>query len=211
MTIENDLDWANLEKYKGSNQELKKSNSGKDRVVFIGDSITEGWSDFSPKFFQQNNFVNRGISGQTTPQMLIRIKPDAVRLDPKMIVINGGTNDIAGNTGPSTPEMIIDNLCSMAEIAIKNNIDVALTTILPVYKYPGNDEVADPPKVISFINSALEEYCKKNSLIYIDYYTSMVDGKKGLKLEYGNDGVHPTKEGYDVMEKAVKKAIPGTV
>ena len=211
MTIENDLDWANLEKYKGANQELKKSNSGKDRIVFIGDSITEGWSDFSPEFFQQNNFVNRGISGQTTPQMLIRLKPDAVHLDPKMIVINGGTNYIAGNTGPSTPEMIIDNLCSMAEIAIKNNIDVALTTILPVYKYPGNDEVADPPKIISFINSALEEYCKKNSLIYIDYYSSMVDGKKGLKSEYGNDGVHPIKEGYEVMEKAIKNVIPGTV
>ena len=211
MTIENDLDWANLEKYKGANQELKKSNSGKDRIVFIGDSITEGWSDFSPEFFQQNNFVNRGISGQTTSQMLIRLKPDAVHLDPKMIVINGGTNDIAGNTGPSTPEMIIDNLCSMAEIAIKNNIDVALTTILPVYKYPGNDEVADPPKIISFINSALEEYCKKNSLIYIDYYSSMVDGKKGLKSEYGNDGVHPIKEGYEVMEKAIKNVIPGTV
>ena len=211
MTIENDLDWANLEKYKGANLELKKSNSGKDRIVFIGDSITEGWSDFSPEFFQQNNFVNRGISGQTTPQMLIRLKPDAVHLDPKMIVINGGTNDIAGNTGPSTPEMIIDNLCSMAEIAIKNNIDVALTTILPVYKYPGNDEVADPPKIISFINSALEEYCKKNSLICVDYYSSMVDGKKGLKSEYGNDGVHPTKEGYEVMEKAIKNVIPGTV
>ena len=211
MTIENNLDWANLEKYKGANQELKKSNSGKDRIVFIGDSITEGWSDFSPEFFQQNNFVNRGISGQTTPQMLIRLKPDAVHLDPKMIVINGGTNDIAGNTGPSTPEMIIDNLCSMAEIAIKNNIDVALTTILPVYKYPGNDEVADPPKIISFINSALEEYCKKNSLICVDYYSSMVDGKKGLKSEYGNDGVHPTKEGYEVMEKAIKNVIPGTV
>lgn len=211
MTIENDLDWANLEKYKGANQELKKSNSGKDRIVFIGDSITEGWSDFSPEFFQQNNFVNRGISGQTTPQMLIRLKPDAVHLDPKMIVINGGTNDIAGNTGPSTHEMIIDNLCSMAEIAIKNNIDVALTTILPVYKYPGNDEVADPPKIISFINSALEEYCKKNSLICVDYYSSMVDGKKGLKSEYGNDGVHPIKEGYEVMEKAIKNVIPGTV
>ena len=211
MTIENDQDWANLEKYKGANQELKKSNSGKDRIVFIGDSITEGWSDFSPEFFQQNNFVNRGISGQTTPQMLIRLKPDAVHLDPKMIVINGGTNDIAGNTGPSTPEMIIDNLCSMAEIAIKNNIDVALTTILPVYKYPGNDEVADPPKIISFINSALEEYCKKNSLICVDYYSSMVDGKKGLKSEYGNDGVHPIKEGYEVMEKAIKNVIPGTV
>jgi lysophospholipase L1-like esterase len=211
MTIENDLDWANLEKYKGANLELKKSNSGKDRIVFIGDSITEGWSNFSPEFFQQNNFVNRGIGGQTTPQMLIRLKPDAVHLDPKMIVINGGTNDIAGNTGPSTPEMIIDNICSMAEIAIKNNIDVALTTILPVYKYPGNDEVADPPKIISFINSALEEYCKKNSLIYVDYYSSMVDEKKGLKSEYGNDGVHPIKEGYEVMEKAIKNVIPGTV
>ena len=211
MTIENDQDWANLGKYKEANQQLKKSSSGEDRTVFIGDSITEGWSDFSPEFFQQNNFVNRGISGQTTPQMLIRLKPDAVHLDPKMIVINGGTNDIAGNTGPSTPEMIIDNLCSMAEIAIKNNIDVALTTILPVYKYPGNDEVADPPKIISFINSALEEYCKKNSLIYVDYYSSMVDGKKGLKSEYGNDGVHPIKEGYEVMEKAIKNVIPGTV
>tara|TARA_B100000809_G_scaffold135796_1_gene133383 strand:+ start:3463 stop:4098 length:636 start_codon:yes stop_codon:yes gene_type:complete len=211
MTIKNDLDWANLEKYKEANQELIKSNSGKDRIVFIGDSITEGWSDSNPQFFQKNNFVNRGISGQTTPQMLIRFKPDAVWLDPKMIVINAGTNDIAGNTGPSTPEMIINNICSMAEIAIKNNIDVALSTILPVYKYPWNHEVSDPPKIISFINSALEEYCKKNRLSYIDYYSSVVDEKKGLKLEYGNDGVHPTKEGYDMMEKVVKDIIPGTV
>lgn len=211
MTIKNDLDWANLEKYKEANQELIKSNSGKDRIVFIGDSITEGWSDSNPQFFQKNNFVNRGISGQTTPQMLIRFKPDAVWLDPKMIVINAGTNDIAGNTGPSTPEMIINNICSMAEIAIKNNIDVALSTILPVYKYPWNHEVSDPPKIISFINSALEKYCKKNRLSYIDYYSSVVDEKKGLKLEYGNDGVHPTKEGYDMMEKVVKDIIPGTV
>ena len=106
MTIENDQDWANLEKYKDANERLKNSKPVRDRIVFIGDSITEGWSDFSPEFFQQNNFVNRGISGQTTPQMLIRFKPDAVRLDPKMIVINAGTNDIAGNTGPSTPEML---------------------------------------------------------------------------------------------------------
>ena len=211
MTIDNDQDWANLEKYKEANEELIKSSSGRDRTVFIGDSITESWSDFSPEFFQQNNFVNRGISGQTTPQMLIRLKQDAVRLDPKMIVINAGTNDIAGNTGPSTPEMIIDNICSMAEIAIKNNIDVALSTILPVYKYPGNDEVVDPPKIISVINSALEEYCKKNSLSYVDYYSPMVDEKKGLKSTYGNDGVHPTKEGYDVMEKVVKNVISGTV
>ena len=211
MTTNINTDWPNLAKYREANEKLKSSSSNGDRIVLIGDSITEGWTEFNPKFFQQNNFVNRGISGQTTPQMLIRLKPDAVRLDPKMIVINAGTNDIAGNTGPSTPEMIIDNICSMAEIAIKNNIDVALSTILPVYKYPGNDEVADPPKIISVINSALEEYCKKNSLIYIDYYSSLVDDKKGLKSEYGNDGVHPTKEGYDVMEKVVKNVISGTV
>ena len=211
MTIENNQDWANLEKYKEANQELIKSHSGRDRTVFIGDSITESWSDFSPEFFQQNNFVNRGISGQTTPQMLIRLKQDAVRLGPKMIVINAGTNDIAGNTGPSTPEMIIDNICSMAEIAIKNNIDVALSSILPVYKYPWNDQIVDPPETISLINSTLAEYCKKNSLIYIDYYSSMADDKKGLKSAYGHDGVHPTKEGYGAMEKIVKDTVPGTV
>ena len=211
MTIENNQDWANLKKYKEANQELIKSHSGRDRTVFIGDSITESWSDFSPEFFQKNNFVNRGISGQTTPQMLIRLKQDAVRLDPKMIVINAGTNDIAGNTGPSTPEMIIDNICSMAEIAIKNNIDVALSSILPVYKYPWNDQIVDPPETISLINSTLAEYCKKNSLIYIDYYSSMADDKKGLKSAYGHDGVHPTKEGYGAMEKIVKDTVPGTV
>ena len=143
--------------------------------------------------------------------MLIRFKPDTIHLSPKMIIINAGTNDIAGNTGPSTPEMVIDNICSMAEIAIKNNIDVALSSILPVYKYPWNDQIVDPPKTISLINSTLAEYCKKNNLIYIDYYSSMADDKKGLKPAYGHDGVHPTKEGYGVMEKIVKDTVPGTV
>ena len=146
--------------------ELKSSFSGRNRIVLIGDSITEGWTEFNPTFFQENNLINRGISGQTTPQMLIRIKQDAVHLDPKIIIINGGTNDIWGNTGPSTPEMIIDNLCSMAEIAIKNNINVALSTILPVYKYPDRDDIIDPPKTISLINSVLIDYCKKNSLTF---------------------------------------------
>ena len=207
MTIENDQDWANLGKFKEANQQLKKSSSGEDRTVFIGDSITESWSDFSPEFFQQNNFVNRGISGQTTPQMLVRFKQDAVHLNPQIIVINGGTNDIWGNTGPSTPEMIIDNICSMAEIAAKNDINVALSTILPVYKYPDRDDIIDPPKTISLINSVLSEYCKQKGYNFLDYYSPMVDDKKGLRSDYGTDGVHPNKQGYSVMEQVVRETI----
>ena len=191
--------------------ELKSSFSGRNRIVLIGDSITEGWTEFNPTFFQENNLINRGISGQTTPQMLIRIKQDAVHLDPKIIIINGGTNDIWGNTGPSTPEMIIDNLCSMAEIAIKNNINVALSTILPVYKYPDWDDIIDPPKTISLINSVLHSYCEKNGLTFLDFFSSMADEKKGLRSDYGEDGVHPNSNGYNVMQNVVIEAIPGIV
>ena len=211
MTTDIHTDWPNLAKYRKANEKLKNSSSSADRIVFVGDSITEGWTEFNPEFFQENNMINRGISGQTTPQMLIRFKQDAVRLKPKIIIINGGTNDIWGNTGPSTPEMIIDNLCSMAEIAAKNDIDVALSTILPVYKYPNRDDIIDPPKTISLINSVLLEYCKQNSLKFLDYYSAMVDEKKGLISDYGTDGVHPNKEGYNVMENVIREAIPGIV
>ena len=204
-------DWPNLAKYREANENLKNSSSGGDRIVLVGDSITEGWTEFNPEFFQENNMINRGISGQTTPQMLIRFKQDAVHLNPKIIIINGGTNDIWGNTGPSTAEMIIDNLCSMAEIAAKNDINVALSTILPVYKYPERDDIIDPPKTISLINSVLLGYCKKNGLTFLDYYTPMVDEKKGLNSDYGTDGVHPNREGYHVMENVIREAIPGIV
>lgn len=204
-------DWPNLAKYREANENLKKSSSAGDRIVLVGDSITEGWSEFNSEFFQENNMINRGISGQTTPQMLIRFKQDAVHLNPKIIIINGGTNDIWGNTGPSTPDMIIDNLFSMAEIAGKNDINVALSTILPVYKYPERDDIIDPPKTISLINSVLLDYCTKNSLTFLDYYSPMADEKKGLRSDYGTDGVHPNKEGYNVMENVFREAIPGIV
>ena len=204
-------DWPNLAKYREANENLKNSSSAGDRIVLVGDSITEGWTEFNSEFFQENNMINRGISGQTTPQMLIRFKQDAVHLNPKIIIINGGTNDIWGNTGPSTPEMIIDNLCSMAEIAAKNDVNVALSTILPVYKYPDRDDIIDPPKTISLINSVLLNYCKKNDLTFLDYYSPMADEKKGLRSDYGTDGVHPNKEGYNVMENVFRKAIPGIV
>ena len=211
MTTNINTDWPNLAKYREANEKLKSSSSNGDKIVLIGDSITEGWTEFNPKFFQQNNFVNRGISGQTTPQMLVRFKQDAVHLNPQIIVINGGTNDIWGNTGPSTPEMIIDNICSMAEIAVKNDINVALSTILPVYKYPDRDDIIDPPKTISLVNSALSEYCKQKGYNFLDYYSLMVDDKKGLRSDYGTDGVHPNKEGYEVMKNVVRETIPGIV
>ena len=211
MTTDIHSDWPNLAKYRKANEELKASSSGGDRIVLVGDSITEGWTEFNPGFFQENNMVNRGISGQTTPQMLIRLKQDAIHLDPKIIIINGGTNDIWGNTGPSTPDMIIDNLCSMAEITAKKNIQVVLSTILPVYQYPDRDDIIDPPKTISFINSVLQDYCNKNSLAFLDYFSPMADEKKGLRSDYGTDGVHPNKQGYSVMEQVVRETISGIV
>ena len=204
-----DLDWPNLGRYRAENEELKTSGNDKIKTVFMGDSITEGWSLNDPEFFSRNNFVNRGISGQTSPQMLIRFKQDAIHLNPELIIINAGTNDIAGNTGPASPEMIIDNICSMAEIGLKNDIRIALSTILPVYKYPWNEKVTNVPDRISKVNTALQKYSEKHSLIFIDFFKSMVNEQRGLKSAYGVDGVHPTKQGYKVMSNVVKNTISG--
>ena len=206
-----ELDWPNLNKYREDNEKLAVIENNGDRIVLIGDSITEGWSNFDPEFFTRNNLINRGISGQTSPQMLIRFKQDAIHLNPKLIVVNAGTNDIAANTGPSSPEMIIDNITSMAEIAIKNSINVALSTILPVEKYEWNKNVDDAPARISKVNTALKDYCASNNLVFINYYSEMVNDRKGLKSAYGNDGVHPTKEGYDVMAFVLKNTISGLI
>ena len=206
-----ELDWPNLERYRAENEKLKTSGTDKIRTVFMGDSITVGWSLNDPGFFSRNNFVNRGISGQTSPQMLIRFKQDAIHLSPELIIINAGTNDIAANTGPASPEMIIDNICSMAEIGLKNDIRIALSTILPVYKYPWNEKVTNVPDRIFEVNTALKKYSEKHSLIFIDYFSSMVNKKRGLKSAYGVDGVHPTKQGHEVMSNVVKNTIPGTL
>jgi len=206
-----ELDWPNLNKYRKENEKLANTENNGDRIVLIGDSITEGWSNFDPDFFTRNKLINRGISGQTSPQMLIRFKQDAIHLEPKLIVVNAGTNDIAANTGPSSPEMIIDNITSMAEIAMKNSINVALSTILPVEKYEWNNNVDDAPERISKVNSVLKDYCESNNLIFINYYSAMVNDRKGLRSAYGNDGVHPTKEGYDVMAFVLKNTISGLI
>ena len=199
--------WANLGYYEKRNRELGLPDENEKRIVFMGDSITEEWGNLYPEFFSGNYYINRGIGGQTTPQMLIRFKPDAIDLKPYAIIILAGTNDIAGNTGPSTVRMITDNIFSMAELAIAYEIKVVLSSILPVYQYPWVDDVLDPPSAIDSINSKIKEYVKNKGLVYLDYYSSIVDDQKGLKLEFTGDGVHPNEAGYRVMSAIAGEII----
>ena len=200
-------DWANLGYYEKRNRELGLPDENEKRIVFMGDSITEEWDNLYPEFFSGNYYINRGIGGQTTPQMLIRFKPDAIDLNPHAIIILAGTNDIAGNTGPSTVKMITDNIFSMAELAIAYEIKVVLSSILPVYQYPWVDDVLDPPSSIGSINSKIKEYVGKKGLVYLDYFSSMVDDRKGLKSSFTADGVHPNKAGYKAMSAIADEII----
>ena len=206
-TQEENSDWANLGYYEKRNRELGFPDENEKRIVFMGDSITEEWGNLYPEFFSGNYYINRGIGGQTTPQMLIRFKPDAIDLNPHAIIILAGTNDIAGNTGPSTVKMITDNIFSMAELAIAYEIKVVLSSLLPVYQYPWVDDVLDPPSSIGSINSKIKEYVENKGLVYLDYYSSMVDDRKGLKLDFTGDGVHPNEAGYRVMSAIAGEII----
>ena len=202
------MDWAHLKKYEQSNSELKNINDP-NRVVFMGNSITEGWSFLDKDFFINNPFVNRGIGGQTTPQMLIRFKPDVVNLNPKAVVILAGINDIAENTGPVTIENIAENIISMAEIAKANEIKVFICSTLPAIDFPWSPGMDPGPKVVK-LNSILKNYCDSNNIPYVDYFSAMSDEKGGLKVpEYttADDLVHPNLAGYKVMEKIILKAL----
>ncbi len=172
----------------------------------MGNSITDAWINVSPGFFEGKDYVDRGISGQTTPQMLIRFRPDVIDLDPSLVLILAGTNDIAGNTGPSTLEMIEGNIASMAELARANNIKVILCSVLPAFDYPWKPGLEPAEKIVE-LNKWIKKYAKKNKFTYLDYYSSLVDNRGGMKEEYSRDGVHPNKEGYAVMEAIAEKAI----
>lgn len=199
-------DWANFARYKEDNLKIGLPEQDESRIVFMGNSITEGWKELDPAFFNDNEYINRGISGQTTPQMLVRFRPDVVNLKPKVVVILAGTNDIAGNTGPSTLEMIEDNIASMAEVAKANNIKVILCSVLPAYDYPWKPGLEPAQKIVD-LNNWIKEYAIKNKIVYVDYFTSMADHRNGLKKEYSEDGVHPNLAGYKVMEPLLEKAI----
>ncbi len=199
-------DWPNFKRYGEANEKLGLPAENEERVVFMGNSITDGWIRISPEFFEGKSYIDRGISGQTTPQMLVRFRADVINIKPKVVLILGGTNDIAGNTGPSTLEMIEDNLASMAELAKANGIKVILCSILPVYDYPWKPGLEPAEKIVT-VNKWLKEYAAKNGCDYLDYFSSVVDNRKGMKAEYSKDGVHPNKEGYKVMEVLAEEAI----
>jgi lysophospholipase L1-like esterase len=199
-------DWANLNRYKEANSKIGMPAAGENRVVFMGNSITDFWIRFSPEFFANNPYIDRGISAQTTPQMLIRFRQDVVSLKPSVVVILAGINDINGNTGPSTLEMIEDNLSSMTEIAKANGIRVVISSVLPcdsIYSRPD----LHPAERVVLLNKWIKKYTSENGCIYIDYFSSLTDGKDGLKKEYTNDGLHPNKLGYSIMEPLAKEAI----
>ena len=201
-------DWAQLNRYRAENAALPAPPAGAERVVFYGDSITDSWGrhpDLGP-FFPGKPYVNRGISGQTTPQMLVRFQQDVVHLHPAVVVILAGTNDVAGNTGPSTPEMIEDNFKSMTAIARAYGIKVVLASITPAFSYPWKPAV-QPVPVIREVNQWLKEYCATEHLVFLDYYSAMSDAKGAMKPGLASDGVHPTAAGYAIMAPLAEAAI----
>ena len=199
-------DWANFAKYAAENRQLAAPALHEKRVVFMGNSITEGWKKTDSTFFMGRPYVNRGISGQTTPQMLSRFRPDVVNLKPAVVVILAGINDIAENTGPMSDEAIAGNIISMIQLAQANKISVVLCSILPANRFPWRPAIMPASRVIA-VNKLLKNYADQHKIVYVDYYASMVDNEQGLPQKYAEDGVHPTLEGYKVMETLVEQGI----
>ena len=211
-------DWPALARYHDANTKVASPAKNEARVVFMGDSITDSWQN--PRFggfFPGKPYIDRGISGQTTPQMLIRFRLDVIALHPKVVIILAGTNDIAGNTGPMTLEAIEGNLASMAELAKANSIKVVLASLLPISDYEQRDgkpiiqSTRRPPEKIKALNDWMRGYATTNKFIYLDYYSAMIDEKGFLRDELSEDGLHPNAKGYAIMaplaEAAITKAL----
>ena len=201
LNAQNMTDAANFKKYANANVALTK------QVVFIGNSITEGWVNSNSYFFSSNNYIGRGISGQTSSQLLLRFRQDVINLRPLAVVINIGTNDIAENTGVYSPQLTMDNIQSMAELAEYNGIRVILSSVLPVGEYPWRKEIKDVPQKIDALNVKIKAYAENKGFAYIDYNTPMREVDGAMKIGYGRDGVHPSKEGYSLMESIAKAVI----
>ena len=205
-------DWANLQKYRDANAKLSPPVKNENRVVFLGNSITEGWARYFDTMFPGKPYIGRGIGGQTTPQMVLRFRQDVIALKPKVVVILAGTNDIAGNTGPSTLEMIEDNIASMAELAKANGIRVVLSSVLPVWDYPWKPGLEPAPKIIA-LNKWMKDYAREHRAVYLDYHSAMADARGGMRSELASDGVHPNEAGYRLMaplaEQAIQRALRG--
>jgi lysophospholipase L1-like esterase len=201
-------DWPNIARYHNDNGKVNPPMSGEKRVVFMGDSITDGWGRAQgSKFFPGKPYVNRGISGQTTPQMLIRFRPDVIALQPRVVVILAGTNDLAGNTGPETLDQIEGNLESMAQLAKANGIHVVLASVMPVCDCYKPQTARRPPEKIVALNTWIKDYCARSGCVYLDYHSAMADSGGMLKRELTYDGLHPNNAGYEVMAPLAQQAI----
>jgi lysophospholipase L1-like esterase len=201
-------DFGQLARYRDANAALKPPAPGENRVVFFGDSITDIWK--LEEYFPGKPYLNRGIGGQTTPQMLVRFRQDVIDLHPKAVVILAGTNDIAGNTGPMRLEDIEGDYVSLAELARANHIAVVFSSILPVHNYTPKSQdffAQRSPEKILGLNHWLQEYCAANGLVYLDYFSPMVDDKGLLKRELAEDGLHPNPTGYKIMAPLAEAAI----
>ncbi|WP_293785968.1 GDSL-type esterase/lipase family protein [uncultured Pedobacter sp.] len=203
-------DWAALTRYQKENALLPMPAKKEKRVVFLGSSIFEFWKQKDPEYFSRNNYVDRGISGQISPQLLIRFRQDVINLKPKAVIILAGSNDIAGNTGHVTIDKIMDNIKSMAELARLHRIKVILCKYLPVYEYPWNKRIEAADSIVN-LNKEIEAYAKERNYTVLDYWTPLVDERKGQRAELTVDGVHPNLAGYKIMEvvtdASVKKAL----
>ncbi len=205
-------DFANLARYRDANSKLAQPTKDEKRVVFMGDSITDGWK--LDQYFPGQPYVNRGISGQTTPQMVLRFRPDVINLKPKVVVILAGTNDLSSYPGPSVVETTEGNLASMVDLAHANGINVVLATIMPISDYnkdrSGNQvirSVQRPPAQIAAINAWIKSFCAERNLAYLDYFTALADDKGFLKADLANDGLHPNAKGYEVIKPLASEAI----
>ena len=201
-------DFGNLARYREANSTLMPPASGENRVVFMGYSITDIWN--LAKYFPGKPYINRGIGGQTTPQMLIRFRPDVIALQPEVVVIMAGTNDIAGNTGPMSLAEIEDNYATMAELARAHNIRLVFSSVTPVNDYTERSKLFFPlrsPQQILELNSWMKNYCVQNGCVYLDYFGAMVDDKGLLKSDLAEDGLHPNDKGYAIMAPLAQKAI----
>jgi lysophospholipase L1-like esterase len=199
------LDWPRMDYFVDQNKSVDLGkNDG--RVVFMGNSITQGWAQYMPEMFDNQTYINRGIGGQTTPQMLLRFRQDVIDLQPELVVILAGTNDIAGNTPLKDLETVAGHLFSMAELARAHDIKVILCSVVPAAEYPWR-KGKSPDTKIPQLNKMIQDYCDVNHAHYLDYFSAMTDGKNGLIESYGYDGVHPDEDGYKVMAELVENAI----